>query len=137
MNKKGSAIIWVVSTLLIFMIVVTGIMSLVGSSHRNALRNNYKQQAYFTALSAVRIVAIAINSDDSELIIPEVGHHTELSIDLSDKAMGYADVSVRREIEEEIILMGVGNYLEVKDRVNLRLYYLEDDESWEVFRYER
>lgn len=135
MNKKGSSIIWVVSTLLIFMIIVAGIMTLVGSSHRSALHNNYKQQAYFTALSAVRIVAEGIRQEDESLTPTPTGVTIVPSLPLPS-SMGTAKVSVNRQDVNEIIIKAEGDYLGVQDTVSLVLFYNNED-SWEIWRYER
>ena len=134
MNKNGSAIIWVVSTLLIFMIIVGGILAMVGSSHKSALRNNYKQQAYFTALSAVRIVAEGINQGNESLTPTPTGvtFYPSMAFPTS---MGSADVSAQRLIFESrdcILIRATGNYLGVNDSVSLRLY--SDEETWEIWR---
>lgn len=137
MNKKGSSIIWVVSTLLIFMIIVAGIMTLVGSSHRSALHNNYKQQAYFTALSAVRIVAEGVKTSDSFPATTPSSITVNTNIDLSSN-MGTAEVSIERlvyDTKDSILIKATGNYLGVQDTVSLRLYSIDD--SWVVWRYER
>ena len=134
MNKKGSSIIWVVSTLLIFMIIVAGIMTLVGSSHRSALHNNYKQQAYFTALSAVRIVAEGIKQENQSLTPTPTG--VKLTVNpILPSSMGTAQVSMKRESVSEIIIKAEGDYLGVQDTVSLVLY--NDEDSWEIWRYER
>ena len=135
MNKKGSSIIWVVSTLLIFMIIVAGIMTLVGSSHRSALHNNYKQQAYFTALSAVRIVAEGIKQENEALTPTPSGVTYNANLTLPS-SMGTVQVSMKRESVSEIIIKAEGDYLGVQDTVSLVLFYNNED-SWEIWRYER
>lgn len=137
MNKNGSAIIWVVSTLLIFMIIVAAIMAMVGSNHRSALHNNYKQQAYFTAMSAVRIIEEGINQGNESLTPTPPGVIINPSIVLP-QSMGSAEVSIKRLIYESrdcILIKASGSYLGVNDSVSLRLY--KDNERWEIWRYER
>jgi len=137
MKNKGSALIWVISTLLIFMILVAGIFVLVGSSHRSALRNNYKQQAYFTALSAVNIVAEGVKSSEKfPATTPEsITVNAELTLPSS---MGTAEVSINRltfENADCVLIKATGDYLGVQDTVSLRLYSSGD--SWVVWRYEK
>jgi hypothetical protein len=116
------------------MIIVAGIMTLVGSSHRSALHNNYKQQAYFTALSAVRIVAEGIKQENQSLTPTPTG--VKLTVNpILPSSMGTAQVSMKRESVSEIIIKAEGDYLGVQDTVSLVLY--NDEDSWEIWRYER
>lgn len=110
-------------------------MTLVGSSHRSALRNNYKQQAYFTALSAVRVVAAGINQEEDFPIPSTPGGYIEINLDLPENSMGDVEVSIRLEAQDEILIVAEGNYLEVKDTVSLRL--VSSGGIWKVLRYER
>lgn len=138
MNNKGSALIWVVSTLLIFMILVAGIFVLVGSSHRSALRNNYKQQAYFTALSAVNIVAEGVKNSESFPATTPGSIDINMTFDDLPSSMGTAEVSINRlnfDGKDCVLIKATADYLGVQDTVSLRLY--SSDDSWVVWRYEK
>jgi hypothetical protein len=117
------------------MIIVVAIMTLVGSSHRSALHNNYKQQAYFTALSAVRIVAEGIKEENEALTPTPSGFTYNANLTLPS-SMGTVQVSMKRESVSEIIIKAEGDYLGVQDTVSLVLFY-NDENSWEIWRYER
>ena len=148
MNRKGSALIWVVSILMIFVILVTGILVLVGSSHRNAMYNNHKQQAYFTAKSAADAVAYVIRFNGAEeyenaaanLIPTPAGvTWTNYSIrNLMAYDLGQATIEVKREDANTIIIRATATYMGVEDRVSLYLYgeSYEEAEVWEIWKYE-
>lgn len=137
MNNKGSALIWVVSTLLIFMIIVAGIFFLVGSSHRSALYNNYKQQAYFTALSTVDIVSAGImQTTPPGLTGPSVTGPVGLNL---PPAMGTVTAKIMDDVKVTgrtcIIIKAEADYLGVKDTVSLRMY--SEGNEWKILEYGR
>ena len=146
MNRRGSALIWVVSILMIFVILVTGILVLVGNSHRNAMYNNHKQQAYFTAKSAVDAVAYVIrfnegyeNSAVNMIPTPAGVTWTNYSIrNLMAYELGQATIEVKREDTSTIIIRATATYMGVADRVSLYLYgeSYEEAEVWEIWKYE-
>ena len=146
MNRRGSALIWVVSILMIFVILVTGILVLVGSSHRNAMYNNHKQQAYFTAKSAVDAVAYVIryngayeNGAVNMIPTPAGVTWTNYSIrNLMAYDLGQAAIEVKREDADTIIIRATATYMGVEDRVSLYLYgeSYEEAEVWEIWKYE-
>lgn len=61
-NNSGSALVWVLVICVIFGILGVAIGSIALSMNNRSVKNNASQQAYFTARSAVNLVASQINS---------------------------------------------------------------------------
>jgi hypothetical protein len=146
MSKKGSTIIWVVSVLMIFTILVTGILVLVGSTHRSALYNNHKQQAYFSALSAADALAESICQGEENFIpTPSGVTWSGYTVQLLPN-MGNVDIQVTRdyvrnfdsgiEVDEDmemLLIEATATYLGVADRVTV---YLNGKEGiWRIWKY--
>ncbi|MDD4692477.1 type IV pilus modification PilV family protein [Eubacterium aggregans] len=62
-ENKGSALIWVIVICIIFALMVVTMMTLAASMNKRSIQNNQNQQAYFTARSAVDVVAAQFNGD--------------------------------------------------------------------------
>lgn len=148
MGNKGSSIIWVVSALMIFMILVAGIFVLVGGTHRSAMADNYKQQAYYAAVSAVEAVAQYI-FDDGNMAPVTLGpggkkdYVVSFSLDMGD-ASSVTAIRSESGSGQQIKIEATGTYKGATDHASLYLYGKPDEEVsasgiyyWVIWKYDK
>ena len=137
MKKKGSAIIWVVASLMIFTILVAGILIIVGGSHNTAMHNIYKQQAYFTALSVAEAAAYATIQEKD--VIGNFVITPLPSQDMGTAKLVVTNVGKDGNGYERITIKATGTYKKVQDSVTIYLVGLESPDeletNWEVRGY--
>ncbi len=68
LDKKGSALIWAVCTLLILMLVLSAVLTSSAAYHARSVRETEKNQAYLTARSAVDAVLATVNGYEAKIV---------------------------------------------------------------------
>lgn len=123
MKKNGSAILWVVTVLLIFSVIVFAALGLSQGTHSNAIKSVYKQQAYYTALSYAEAVARAIIIDPNNMAPPTVGNEwTGYQVNFTGDMGTIAELKAKRVSATEITVKAKGQYKGETDTVTLHLY---------------
>ena len=126
MKKNGSAILWVVTVLLIFSVIVFAALGLSQGTHSNALKSVYKQQAYYTALSYAEAVATAVIGDPANMAPPATPTlgivWTGYNITGMPESIGtVSSLSVKRVSATQIEVKAKGSYKGAQDTVTVYL----------------
>ncbi|MGN0605264.1 MAG: hypothetical protein ACI4JM_01960 [Oscillospiraceae bacterium] len=80
---KGSGIIWAVCILAVTLIIITGVLSIAQINNKNTIDATKKQQAEYSAISAIRLVADDIQQEKNHASWLEMLWNSAMDMPLS------------------------------------------------------
>jgi|GEM_PF-2097782 len=100
MGKKGSALVWAVSSMLILAVVAAAVLTMGGVYAHRSIRDNSSRQAYLTARSAVDAMIAQLEQEEgSTTLVPAAaGSSQAVSFTVPDPLPGQISASIGREV---------------------------------------
>ena len=132
-DERGSALAWSMAVVMILLIIVTAVLSLSMNYANRSFTNNARQQAYYTAKSAVDLLAEKIGANNPDLT-PTADHPlievTELRF---DSGMGTCTAQIERLSEDRIRI--AANAVYAGEEYLLTLSLTREEGRWVKSRY--